>query len=213
MNRFLSVLLLSLSSTLIFSACSQLAQQQSPQKEEQTSEADIPPPLYLGTVHQVFTNDKFALLRIIGPIPPEGTVLISHPADGTASRVGNLVVSSAQHARNSIIAADIRAGLVLKGDRIFKYRSISAVEENEEEEPEPFTLTDVEIDKDEAPHDIREKLKLTTGEMDPAQPEAAPSFTETTVLPDEPMVPTIPDAPANNKLDDIPDTLGGWDSI
>ena len=213
MNRFLSALLLSLGCTLVFSACSQLAQQQEPQKEEQANEADIPPPLYLGTVHQVFSNDKFALLRIIGPIPPEGTVLISHPDDGTASRMGNLVVSSAQHARNSIIAADIRAGVVMKGDRVFKYRSISATEEEEEENPEPFTLTDVQIDTEVAQHDIREKLKLTTGELKPEQPEEAPSSTETTILPDEPVAPAIPDTPASNKLDDIPDTLGGWDSI
>jgi hypothetical protein len=109
MKRFLLTSLLLLGSSLQFS-CTQLQQDQKQNEQKEEAAAEIPPPLYLGSVHQVFTNDKFALLRIIGPLPPEGTVLITHPADGSTERVGNLIVSSAQHARNNIIAADIRAG-------------------------------------------------------------------------------------------------------
>lgn len=167
----------------------------------------------MGSVHQVFPVDKFALLRIIGPIPPEGTVLITHPADGSADRIGNLIVSSAQHARNNIIAADIRAGQVVKGDRVFKYRSIAAAP-IEEEEPVPFTLTDTEIDVGYTPPEIKEKIQQAT---EPAEEPIAPTpspAAATTVLPEnEPTVPNIPEIPPHNKFDDIPDTIGGWDSM
>lgn len=216
MNRYLSAFLLSLACTLVFPACTQFQQQQDSTAPGQEATPDIPPPLYLGTVHQVFSADKFALLRLIGPIPPEGTVLISHPADGTTDRVGNLVVSAAQNARNGIIAADIRAGLVLKGDRIFKYRSISAAEEEEEteENPEPVSLTGVELDVGYTPPEIKEELEGNTKPEPADQPAPASSYTETTVLPDdEPVAPAIPDTPGNSKFDDIPDTIGGWDSF
>ncbi len=214
MKRYATALLLPLICTLPFSGCSQLQQQQENREQRQQAEPEMPAPLYLGTVHQVFSADKFALLRIIGPIPPEGTVLISHPADGSADRVGNLVVSATQRARNGIIAADIRAGLVLKGDRIYKYRTISAVEEEEEEAPEPFTLTDVgeELDVGYTPPEIKEQLTKEASTAD--QEEEPATYTETTVLPeDEPVAPAVPDTPTNNKFDDIPDTIDGWDSF
>ena len=215
MKRYLPAFLLSMACTLVFPACTQFQQQQDSKKTEQEATPDIPPPLYLGTVHQVFSADKFALLRLIGPIPPEGTVLISHPADGSADRVGNLVVSAAQNARNGIIAADIRAGLVMKGDRIFRYRSISAAEEEEtEENPEPISLTGEEIDVGYTPPEIKEKLEAETSPSAEEQPPPAPSYTGNTVIPeDEPVMPSIPDTPANSKFDDIPDTIGGWDSF
>ena len=213
MKRYLSALLIPLVCTLPFSGCSQL-QQQETKEQSQQAEPEMPAPLYLGTVHQIFPADKFALLRLIGPIPPEGTVLISHPADGTADRVGNLIVSATQHARNGIVAADIRAGLVLKGDRVFKYRSISA-EQEEEEEPdtqEPFTLTGVELDVGYTPSDIKEKMQQEAPQPEPVETPAI--STETTVLPeDEPIAPTIPDTPTGGRLDDIPDTIDGWDSF
>jgi hypothetical protein len=214
MKRYLSAFLLPLACTLLLSVCSQVQQQQETKEERQQAEPEMPAPLYLGTVHQVFPADKFVLLRLIGPIPPEGTVLISHPADGTADRVGNLIVSATQHARNGIVAADIRAGFVLKGDRVFKYRSISAEPEEEEEQDtqEPFTLTGVELDVGYTPSDIKEKLQQDTPQ--PEQEEAPGISAETTVLPeDEPVAPAIPDTPPNNKLDDIPDTIDGWDSF
>lgn len=216
MKRYLPAFLLSMACTLVLPACTQLQQQQDTNSPGQEATPDIPPPLYLGSVHQVFSADKFALLRLIGPIPPEGTVLISHPADGSADRVGNLVVSAAQNARNGIIAADIRAGLVMKGDRIFRYRSISAAEEEEEpeENPEPISLTGEEIDVGYTPPEIKEKLEAETSPSAEEQPAPAPSYTETTVLPDdEPVAPAIPDTPGHGKFDDIPDTIDGWNSF
>jgi hypothetical protein len=103
---------------------------------------------------------------------------------------------------------------VLKGDRVFKYRSISAEPEEEEEQDtqKPFTLTGVELDVGYTPSDIKEKLQQDTPQ--PEQEEAPGISAETTVLPeDEPVAPAIPDTPPNNKLDDIPDTIDGWDSF
>jgi len=95
-------------------SCSVFQQQKHTEGEEKEEEtAKIPPPLHLGAVHQVIPERHFALLRIIGPMPKEGTVLISHPADGAIDRVGNLMVSSGQHRRGNIIVADIRSGTVI----------------------------------------------------------------------------------------------------
>lgn len=216
MKRYLAVLLTFLVCGLSFTSCSQLQQKQNQKPSGQEAEPEMPPPLYLGAVHQVFSADKFALLRIIGPIPPEGTVLITHPADGSAERIGNLIVSSAQHARNNIIAADIRAGVVMKGDRVFKYRNIASEPEVEDEEQEAVTLTDTEIDVGYTPPEIKEKF-----EKDFAEPLAEPESdvthqptVETTVLPEaEPSLPAMPETPSGGKFDDIPDTISGWDSM
>lgn len=86
------------------------------------------PPLYLGTVHQVYPSQNFALLRIIGPVPQPGVTLITHPADGSTSRMGNLVVSENNTGKGGIIAADVRSGSVASGDRVFQYRSIAQPE-------------------------------------------------------------------------------------
>lgn len=213
MKRYLPAILTTLSFGLTLCSCSQLQQEQKQGTAAEEEMPNIPPPLYMGSVHQVFSADKFALLRIIGPLPPEGTVLITHPADGSADRVGNLIVSSAQHARNNIIAADIRAGLVLKGDRVFRYRSIAAAP-IEEEEPEPFTLTDTEIDVGYTPPEIKEKLQPAAKPAEAPLEPTPPPVAETTAQPEnEPTVPVIPDTPAHNKFDDIPDTISGWDSM
>lgn len=220
MRRYLSILLPALGCVLSLSACTQLLQQQNNEAPKEEATPEIPPPLHLGAVHQVFSADKFALLRIIGPMPREGTVLITHPADGSADRVGNLIVSSAQHARNNIIAADIRAGVVMKGDRVFQYRSIAAAP-IEEEEPEPFTLTGTEIDVGYTPPAIREKMEAATSE--PSGPEPATVLPEdddditageTTVLPEEgPVAPAVPEITPRGRFDDIPDNISDWDSM
>lgn len=217
MKKNLPVLLSALVCGLTFTSCSQFQQQQKQPAAPEEAIPDIPPPLYLGSVHQVFSSDKFALLRIIGPLPAEGTVLITHPADGSADRTGNLIVSSAQHARNSIIAADIRAGIVMKGDRVFRYRSIAAQEEQSEEEPpEATTLSGSEIDLGYTPPHIKEKLESDiardnqnnepayTDEEDPAA---------TSIQPDVPVPEPVLDTPEHNKFDDIPDNISDWDSM
>lgn len=220
MKRYLPILLLALSCGLFCTSCSQMQQQQNEEKTQEEAMPEIPPPLHLGAVHQVFPADKFALLRIIGPMPKEGTVLISHPADGSADRVGNLVVSSAQHARGNIIAADIRAGLVLKGDRVFQYRSIAAAPV-EEEEPEPFTLTDTEIDVGYTPPEIKEKMEEAVSEANGPAPSPVVAEddldipgSETTVLPtEEPVAPAVPEITPHGRFDDIPDNISDWDSM
>ena len=216
MNRKLSVLLLAQACALLIPACSQLQQQQETTEKRQQAEPEMPAPLYLGSVHQVFPTDQFALLRIIGPIPKEGTVLISHPADGTASRVSNLVVSTTPQGRNGIIAADIRAGLVLKGDLVFQYRDISAAageEEEDEEAPQPFTLTGVDLDTSPTPPNCSAQL---LEERITPEPEDEPVDNEPATTPEpenEPTLPDVPDSPGGGKFDDIPDTIGGWDSF
>lgn len=220
MRRYLSILLPVLACGFSLSACSQLQQKQNSEKPAEEATPEIPPPLHLGAVHQVFSADKFALLRIIGPMPKEGTVLITHPADGSTDRVGNLIVSSAQHARNNIIAADIRAGVVMKGDRVFQYRSIAAAP-IEEEEPEPFTMTDTDIDVGYTPPAIKEKMSAAMGEV--SAPEPAPvapeedadiPTSETTVLPtEEPVAPAVPEITPHGRFDDIPDNINDWDSM
>ena len=220
MKRFLLTSLLLLGSSLQFS-CTQLQQEQKPNEQKEETAAEIPPPLYLGSVHQVFTNDKFALLRIIGPLPPEGTVLITHPADGSTERVGNLIVSSAQHARNNIIAADIRAGVVAKGDRVFRYRSITSAEEQEEETPAPTTLSGDELDLGYVPDGLKHLMERnnqqdeTREEAQDATPDTEPENVTNTDFSEEEPAPQ-PITPANQglpKFDDIPDDISGWDSM
>lgn len=216
MKRFLLIALLIPGCMLQF-ACQQMQQKQKPEQTSEEAAAEIPPPLYLGSVHQVFSNDKFALLRIIGPMPQEGTVLITHPADGSATRMANLIVSSAQHARNNIIAADIRAGVVAKGDRVFKYRSIATPVEPDEPEPEPATLSGEEIDLGYTPDSMKEYVKRTTNAANTTQPQPE----DETATEDEPEPEPAPPAPAPDmpterglpNFDDIPDTIGGWDSM
>lgn len=109
--------------------------QQQQKETEKEAQEPVPedPPMYLGAVHQVFPEQKFALLRIIGPLPKAGTTVITHPADGSTTRIGNLLISSDQPARNGIIAADICSGTLIKGDRVFQYRDISSHPGKEQE--------------------------------------------------------------------------------
>ncbi len=211
------MLLLTLAAVFL-SSCTQLMQQEQPAKEEKPQ---FVPPLHIGAVHQVFATDKFALLRIIGPMPTEGTVLITHPIDGTADRVGNLIVSSAQHARNNIIAADIRAGVVMKGDRVFLYRNIAAEQAQEEtEEPEPMTLTGEDLDLGYKPprHELEKKTpaqpvadeEQSIQNPEPLVREQVEQEEEEATLPEPPAIPSSPGLP---KFDDIPDTISGWDSF
>lgn len=201
--------LLSALSALCLSACS-WQQQTNPAEataDEDENRATMPPPLHLGAVHQVYPEQGFCLLRMLGPIPVPGTTLISHPADGSNDRAGNLCVSHAQGLRNGMIAADIRSGIVLRGDRVFLYRDIAAPETPETEEaPSPAEEDDTVRDDD--------PLLNTpiTDEAPPAAPapvEESPSV-ETTVLPAEEQQPALPDS-SPGKLDDIPDDINDWD--
>ena len=211
-------------------SCSQNQQQPHQETDSRTAAEKVPPPLYLGTVHQVFPDDKFVLVRMIGPRPAEGTVLITHPEDGSTARVGNLIISSAQHARSSIIAADIRAGVVMKGDRVFQYRNIATAPIQEEEAPEPepeaFTLSGDQIDLGYVPPEVRarrEKLaKLReqqsprpVGTVEPIAQEKGPAPSFMPDGEDESPAPAPDfDVPQGlPRLDDVPDTISGWDAM
>lgn len=197
-------------------SCSVFQQQKHAVEEEKNEETGkMPPPLHLGAVHQVIPERNFALLRIIGPMPKEGTVLISHPADGAVDRVGNLMVSSGQHRRGNIIVADIRSGTVIKGDRVFLYRSIAAGNEEEEELPQEDANSTAETDmaSEEALPDFNSTSAISDAGHSPfitaSRPEPEP---ETAPIPEpEPQTqqePTRNDIP--DKLLDVPDTLDGW---
>lgn len=109
----------------VLSSCSWLQPQPKITRETEDKK-NVPAPQYLGTVQQVYPTQKFALLRIIGPIPAPGATVITHPEDGSTSRMGNLVVAKDAAPRGNILAADIRSGDVVSGDRVFLYRNIAA---------------------------------------------------------------------------------------
>ncbi len=198
---------------LVPCSCIQQQQQRRTEAEAAKQEKKPLPPMHLGAVHQVYPEQGFALLRIIGPMPEAGTTLITHPADGTSSRIGNLCISSQQASRDGIIAADIRSGLVVKGDRVFRYRNISTGQENGDVIAVDPPAGDEEGTTTTAP--IPEPP--TTDIPAPAGDEAGTAV-ETTVLPTHlPAAPgSEPDAPptpthAPDYLDSIPDDISAWD--
>lgn len=215
MTKWLSLALV-LALACAQSSCSVFQQQKHAEAEEKEEEtAKIPPPLHLGAVHQVIPERHFALLRIIGPMPKEGTVLISHPADGAIDRVGNLMVSSGQHRRGNMIVADIRSGTVIKGDRVFLYRSIAAG--NAEEEEVPQEDIDLTADTDSTSEESLPDFNSTSAISDAGQSPFATTARSTP----EPEIAPIPEpepqpqqeATRNDipdKLLDVPDTLDGW---
>lgn len=183
----------------------------------ETETPQMAPPIHLGAVHQVYPEQKFALLRIIGPMPKSGTVLITHPMDGTNSRIGNLIVSSEFAARNGIIAADIRSGTVMKGDRVFQYRNISR-KQNEESEQESAATAHPILDTvpDSAVQEIETSTEQIPQETDtPTNDTIVETPVTVTDTPQEPApLPTTP-APADDNtppayLEDIPDDINGW---
>lgn len=185
--------------------------------EREAAMRKTPPPMHLGAVHQVFPEKHFALLRIIGPLPQEGAVLITHPPDGATDRMGNLRVSSAQNSRSNIIAADIRSGTVIKGDRVFMYRTIAPVEDEDEQstgeqstdgEETPAPATDDTLPEPPAP-ELPEPAALPHPDIpEPAvTEETEPKSVETTVLPEQ----TDPNTPDIKLIQDVPDSIHGWE--
>ena len=179
-------------------------QQKQPEPSDTETANKVLPPLHLGAVHQVYPDQGFALLRIIGPIPAPGTVLITHPADGSNTRIGNIQVTADAPADNRIIAAQIRAGQLVKGDRVFLYRHLMEPEEKPTEEiPKPVTPM----------HPVEQ----------PAQPSPMPPSSPATPADETaPSEPTIiepqkrPTSPATEHktpehIFDIPDNIDDWD--
>ena len=201
------------------SSCSVFQQQnQSSEADKEEEKTKIPPPLHLGAVHQVVPERNFALLRIIGPMPREGAVLISHPADGATDRMGNLVVSGGQHRRGNIIVADIRSGTVIKGDRVFLYRSIAESSQEEELPDEGSEITEdtdtlVDNGSDEELPDFNNTAAVSDVGSSPFSAEL-PQASQPPLEPrPEQEIPEAPEPPGGipDKLQDIPDTLDGWD--
>ncbi len=200
---------------LLPSACIQQQQQAEP---EETAAPKVAPPLHLGAVHQVYPEQGFALLRIIGPMPGPGATLITHPADGSNARIGNLCISSQQPSRDGIVAADIRSGTVVKGDRVFRYRNIAAPDDSGDviaaERPTGLLTDQSDAQPEEAPIP---PPQLSKEEAPIPAPQQVPTV-ETTVLPTTTPAavgsdPGAPDAPAQapGYLDTIPDNIDEWD--
>ena len=200
----------------------QLQQQQGDGTDKKNGEEKtfVAPPLHLGAVHQVYPDRHFALVRLIGPRPEEGATLISHPADGSTDRVGNLCVSSGQHTRSNMIAVDIRSGTVIKGDRVYVYQSISAPDAKEQTgdiDPNAESLADNPNFVPPTIHGDTDTLQQVptlpeTVQADvpdtPAVP-IEPASVETTVVPDDGTGIPTPTAPSS-KLSDIPDNYDDW---
>ncbi len=214
----LSLLLLA---CLAAPSCQWQQQQQHKSEESKAQKGDEEPPLHLGAVHQVYPEQGFALLRIIGPIPKAGTTLITHPADGSNSRIGNLAVSSQQPSRDGIIAADIRSGTIVKGDRVFQYRDVSKHPGKEQ------TVTDAPTSEDplEQKPALENDTTVETAPVLPGTETASPDAgVDTTVLPSSstsagaptdaaaPASPSAPSAPtqAPDYLNDIPENINDW---
>lgn len=162
---------------------------------------NVQPPLHLGAVHQVYPDQGFALLRMIGPVPRAGAVLVTHPANGEPTRIANLIVTSDQPTKNRFIAAEIRSGTPMQGDRVFMYRNIAHPVEKpaEEEQADTSTPTGVPgpvtpVFQPETPQDFAPVIEETIVEEDETPERTAPKQHETP-----------------KHILDIPDNIDDWD--
>ena len=208
MTRFLKIFALGLLPLLPVSC--KFLQKHPKVKEEQK----VTPPLYLGSVHQVYPKDGYAVLRIIGPMPSAGSTLITHPADGTNTRIGNLCVTADKPTSNGFITAQVRSGTVVRGDRVFVYRDLTpAIEDQANADETEQVLTDLAPD-----------LPSSTPVADTPQPAVTPAATAPATLDDGTPMPATqpqpkPSSPINSGspgkapsyLDKIPDDVNGWD--
>lgn len=197
---------------LLMSGCSLLWGQKS--KNDADEAPKIPPPLHIGAVHQVYPAQKFALLRIIGPMPAPGTTLISHPADGSTVRIGNLEVPEGSAPRNGVIVADIRSGTVMSGDRVFLYRNVTPPNEEDLRRAQSAKLHASSVPSDDTA--VESSLPA-----EPVQPAVEQGGVEVTTPPA--TAPTLPAAPSEmpgapnlpvslpGYLNDIPDNIKEWE--
>lgn len=190
-----------LGAVLLCSGC--MWQQQKADSTTTAKEENVLPPLHLGAVHQVYPEQGFVLLRIIGPMPRAGTVLISHPADGSNTRIGNLVVTSDQPAKNRIIAAEVRSGTPMKGDRVFMYRSIAQPVEQPEPAEEPAEINVPAV----APADPIPVIPQNVKQDLEPQESATPVEEE----PKRPKKDKQQPAETPKHIWDIPDNIDDWD--
>ena len=192
-------------------------------QQQEKNSSKVPPPLYLGTVQQVYAAQKFVLLRIIGPMPSPGATLISHPADGSNSRIANLQVSEDSSPRNGILAADVRSGVAVAGDRVFLYRNISSA-------PSDKATPSVNTPTENSPRYVPPSpgVNSTPASESPQQLPPSSEAAETgqstgASAQEEPAPPSqgsdskspapLPDLPQEvpSYIRDIPDDVTGWD--
>lgn len=197
---------------LLLTACQTAEQNQSSEEQEEAKKLLMAPPLHLGAVYQVYPENHFAMIRLIGPRPAEGATLITHPADGSADRVGNLCVAGGQHSREGLIAADIRSGTVIKGDRVFLYQRITPLESREQDMEEQAAASETTAP---SAADIPAPKPQTADTNDDTvieeQPAAPAPTVDTSVLPEDETGTPTPTTPSP-KLEGIPDTFDGWDN-
>ena len=179
-------------------SCSSWWTQNTSQQEE--AKKKTPPPLHLGA----------------------GTTLITHPADGSTTRIGNLEVSENSKPRQGMVVADIRSGVVVSGDRVFLYRNIAPPEEGEQHS----TSTTQQSDALPKPPPLHIRTTGTTDispqadTQDTTQSEAPPvPIAEPSPIQTNPEVIDGPDtlpassSPSHAKpdyLNDIPDDINEW---
>ena len=180
-------------------SCQSQPQHQTEGAETKTEETL--PPLHLGAVHQVYPQQGFVLLRIIGPLPAPGTVLITHPADGSRARVSNLIVTADQPSRNRMIIAEIRSGNVAQGDRVFMYRTLAQPVEKPDEVVEQIP-TEAPIPTEKTPESILNDVEDISEKL----PEGVEDVTVT-----EPKKKPHKETKTPDHIFDIPDNIDDWD--
>ncbi|MFI3244318.1 MAG: hypothetical protein R3Y56_08710 [Akkermansia sp.] len=213
--------LLILSLPLLLLACQN---QTSPDgSSDDPQEEKKPAPIYIGTIQQVYPDHNFALVRLARMVPKTGTTLISHPADGTNLRLGNLCVS-AEKIDNSVsrmIAADIRGGTVVRGDAVYIYDNVLAQRPKKQviTEDTPITAEDAEFLADPVASVAHKQEAVQEGdditppwfeEDSSVAPIPAPAITAPNKLPagtkkSDPSLPSF--------IEDIPDRIEEWDDM
>ncbi|MCC8022019.1 MAG: hypothetical protein LIO63_08630 [Akkermansia sp.] len=200
------VLGLSLALSLdLLDSCSWFGQQKEPSEGKETGKA--PSPQYIGTVDQVYPERNFALIRLIGPQQAPGTTLITHPLDGSGSRVGNLSVSG-ERLDGLRLVADIRGGTVMRGDVVYAYTPLQQPDARKQDVPEDRRVADQS--DDDTPLSEEDDIQLSperepTISPQPVAPAAAPARSVPSSTHPSPSSPRK----APSYLDDIPDTIDG----
>ncbi len=192
--------------------------------EKEPTEEKKPAPIYIGTIQQVYPDHNFALVRLARMVPKTGTTLISHPADGSNLRLGNLCVSAEKidHSVSRMIAADIRGGTVVRGDAVYIYDNVLAQRPKKqvvEEETDPidggssfFVDPITAATEKQVPADPSEDTTPPWFEEDssPTIPAPAPAVTTPTT---RPASKSKPDPTLPSFIEDIPDRIEDWDNL
>ncbi len=168
---------------------------------------------YIGTVHKIYADSKFALIRVVKSKPAAGTTLITHPVVGAHIRMANLIVSneSVSNSITPLIAADIRSGDVVVGDAVYIYQAIGA--------PTPGLVANgaeqAELDKErailQAETQIVHEEPIDMSATAPSEP-VSPSEVEPTELEvSTPMPPVKDPVKIPDRIKEIPRNIDDWE--